>query len=182
MYPTDTLYGFGADAFSDEAVAKVYDIKSRDERKPIHCVVDTMEMAAKYGIINATALRLATEFLPGPLTIVVEKSDKRNSGIARDMKTIGFRIPKHDFCIALARAFGKPYTTTSANISGEKSELSSEKILSQLGDIASCIDLVIDAGELSEKRPSTVVGVSDEDIAILREGAIPASKIWNALS
>lgn len=178
LYPTDTLYGLGTDAFSDDAIAKIYTIKGRDERKPIHCIVADLSMAGKYGEFNQTSQRLAKEFFPGPLTLVVEKKEGMESGIARDIETIGIRIPDNKFCIALARAFGKPYTTTSANVSGEVSERSVEKILAQLGASAEQIDLIIDAGTLPLSAPSTVVGVSGTDVVILREGAIPAEEIF----
>jgi L-threonylcarbamoyladenylate synthase len=181
LYPTDTLYGLGADAFSDEAVSKIYAIKTREEQKPIHCIVRDVEAGARYAELNDTARKLAKVFLPGPLTIVAEKKDGIDSGIARAIETIGIRVPKNDFCIALAERFGKPYTTTSGNVSGEKTPATVEGVLEQLGPAAKRIDLVVDGGELQRSLPSTVVGVSGEDVVILREGAIPASEIWNAL-
>ena len=179
LYPTDTLYGLGADAFSGGAVAKVQGIKGRDEEKPIHCIVADMKMAEKYAELNDTARLLAKEFLPGPLTIVVKKKPTAKSGIAQGMKTIGIRIPKDNFCLMLAREFGGPYTTTSANISGTKTLTTVAGILKQLGESAKHIDLVIDAGELPERPPSTVVGVSELGLVVLREGAIPTDEIWN---
>ncbi|MBI2612985.1 threonylcarbamoyl-AMP synthase [Candidatus Kaiserbacteria bacterium] len=181
LYPTDTLYGLGADAFSDDAIAKIHSIKGRDESKPIHCVVTDLSMAGKYGEFNETARRLAKEFFPGALTLVVEKKEGIKSGIARDIETIGFRIPRNDFCIALAHTFEKPYTTTSANVSGEVSERSIKEVLAQLGTSAEEIGLIIDAGTLPPSAPSTVVGVSGEDAVILREGAIPTTEIFESL-
>lgn len=181
LYPTDTLYGLGTDAFSDDAIAKIYTIKGRDERKPIHCIVADLAMAQMYGEFNETARRLVKEFFPGPLTIVVEKKQGLESGIARDIETIGIRIPDNEFCIALAREFDKPYTTTSANISGLKSPSTIKAIVEQLGASAEQIDLIIDAGTLPPGAPSTVVGVSGTDVVILREGAIPAGEIFEAL-
>lgn len=180
IYPTDTVYGLGADAFSDEAVAKIYAVKARDESKPVHCVVASLEMAAKYGELNDTVRALAKEFLPGPLTLVVEKKSDLSSGIAQGIGTIGFRIPKDDFCIALAREFGRPYTTTSANVSGMNTGVSIPEILEQLGEAAAHIDLIIDAGTLPSRQPSTVVGVHGNDVVILREGAIPARDVEKA--
>jgi len=178
LYPTDTLYGLGADALSDEAVARIQRIKGRDEKKPIHCVVADMEMAERYGDFNDTAHLLAKEFWPGPLTIVVKKKSGVESGIAKGMDTIGIRIPKSDFCFALAREFGKPYTTTSANVGGRIPERSVKKILAQLGSAASQIDLVVDAGELPPREPSTIVDASGAKPVILREGAVPSEEIW----
>ncbi|MBI2610814.1 threonylcarbamoyl-AMP synthase [Candidatus Kaiserbacteria bacterium] len=181
LYPTDTLYGLGADALSDEAVAKVRNIKGREEGKPIHCIVADLAMAGKYADVNDSARLLAKEFFPGPLTLVLKRKQGVDMGIARGVGTIGVRVSKNDFCIALAREFGKPYTTTSANVSGEVSERSVQKILTQLGESAKQIDLVIDAGELPPSLPSTVVGVRGQDVVILREGAIPASDIYDVL-
>lgn len=179
LYPTDTLYGLGADAFSDEAVAKVYAIKGRDEKKPIHCVVADLAMAENVAYVNEPARSLAARFLPGALTLVLKKKPT-DAGIAKGMSTIGIRIPDNEFCLELARVFG-PFTTTSANIAGAEDQRSAESILQQLGERASGIELVIDADELPERKPSTVVDVSSGSAGVLREGAIPAADILGAL-
>ncbi|HWO07559.1 MAG TPA: L-threonylcarbamoyladenylate synthase [Candidatus Paceibacterota bacterium] len=175
LYPTDTLYGLGADAFSDQAVDTVYAIKGRQADKPIHCIVTDLAMAEEYGEINDAARTLAEAFLPGPLTLVVKKKADISGGIARGMETIGIRIPNNDFCIELARSFGRPYTTTSANLADVEPEIAFKKVLAQLG--TSQIDLAIDAGDAPLKEPSTVVNVVSGHPSILREGAIPAKDI-----
>ncbi|MDE2021843.1 MAG: threonylcarbamoyl-AMP synthase, partial [Patescibacteria group bacterium] len=161
LYPTDTLYGLGVDAFSDFAVAKIYACKGRSEDKPIHAIVESAEAAAKIGDMNTAAQKLAREFWPGALTLILRYTGSAHEGITRHMKTIGLRVPDHPFCLALAREFKKPYTTTSANRSGMASEHTVDKIVSQLEDAAGYIDLVIDSGELAESLPSTVVDLSD---------------------
>ena len=177
LYPTDTLYGLGADALSDEAVAKIKRIKGRNEQKPIHAVVADMAMAERYAGVNNVARSLAQKFLPGPLTLILKKKEGIETGIARDMSTFGIRIPDNVFCLDLAREFGKPFTTTSANASGVSPKRTIDDIIEQLGDHAQMIDLAIDAGELSERLPSTIVDVSDGTAIILREGAISAKDI-----
>lgn len=177
LYPTDTLYGLGADALSDAAVAKIYSIKERDEKKPMHAVVADMAMAEQYGVMNGTAIHLAEKFLPGPLTLILKKKEGIDTGIARGIDTFGIRIPDNKFCLELAREFGKPFTTTSANASGLPSLRAVDEIIEQLGDRTTMIDLVIDAGELPERLPSTIVDVSGDTVAILREGAIAAKDI-----
>jgi len=181
LYPTDTLYGLGADAFSDDAVEKIYAIKEREEGKPIHCIVADLAMAEKYAEVNDCARILAKEFLPGPLTLVLKKKKGIDAGITRRIETMGIRIPNNDFCFAFARAFGEPITTTSANRSGAPSARRIDGILAGLGERAKEIDLVIDAGELPKNRPWTVVDVSSGHPVILREGAILASDIWEAI-
>jgi L-threonylcarbamoyladenylate synthase len=177
LYPTDTLYGLGADALSDEAVAKVRELKGRDAMKPVHAIVSGIEMAAEYGEINEMAFALACAYMPGPLTLIVKKKTGIDTGIANGIETFGIRIPDNRFCLDLAKEFGKPFTTTSANIAGEPSMRSIAEIVEQLGTKSLLIDLAIDAGELPQKLPSTIVEVSDGTAKVLREGAIPASTI-----
>lgn len=175
LYPTDTLYGLGVDALSDEAVAKIYGIKGREEKKPIHAIVADTAMTERFAVINASAQVLAKEFWPGPLTLILKKHADVNTGIAHGLETFGARAADNPFCMALAQEFGGPYTGTSANRSGEKPQCSVGAILEQLGDVQ--IDLVVDAGELPPSAPSTVVDLSSEKPEILREGTISASKI-----
>ena len=191
LYPTDTLYGLGADALSDEGVAKVKRIKGRDEGKPIHAIVSDLEMAEEYGELTDDARLLASRLPQGQVTYIVsakggsasggKKLAGPRTGILRGIATFGFRIPDNEFCISLLREFGKPVTATSANTSGEQPERSVEKILAQLGIAAEGIGLLIDAGELPERLPSTVVDLSGEEPVIVREGAIPSTDIWNVL-
>lgn len=184
LYPTDTLYGLGADALSDDAVAKVYTIKGRDGKKPVHCVVSDMSMAERYVEVNSAgwriARKLAEKLLPGALTLILKKKKGIDGGIARDMDTVGIRIPDNEFCLALAREFGGCITTTSANKAGMETERNVEKILEQLGEAS--IDLVVDAGPLPSRQPSTVVDVSGKEPVILREGAISATDIQAVLT
>ena len=181
LYPTDTLYGLGADAFSDEAVDTIYAIKGRDEKKPIHCIVSDIAMAEEYAEVTNDARLLFERLLPGGLTVILRKRKNVRGGIARGIETIGIRIPHNDFCAQLARAFGKPFTATSANVSGLAPKRSLSDILEQLGESAEMIDLIIDAGELPPSAPSTVVDLSGEEPLIVREGAIAAADIWNAI-
>ncbi len=181
LYPTDTLYGLGADALSDVAVEKVYSIKGREEGKPMHAIVADLEMAGRYGEIDDRVRLLAQKFPKGKITFVVKKKAGANTGIVRDGNTFGFRIPDNEFCIAMLRAFDGPITATSANKSGEAPESSVEKILEQLGASAEGIALAIDGGAISGGLASSVVDLSAGEVRILREGAIPAVEIKKAL-
>lgn len=110
LYPTDTLYGLGADALSDEAVAKIYAIKGRGETKPIHGIVSDLDMAGKYGELSGTA-RLLEERLPaGQVTYIVKKLAGLDTGITKGIETFGFRIPANEFCIRMVQEFGRPIT------------------------------------------------------------------------
>jgi len=181
LYPTDTLYGLGADALSDEAVAKIFDIKGRDEGKPMHAIVADVDMAAKYTEVSGIA-RLLNDRLPkGQVTFITQKKEGLDEGISRQIETFGFRIPQHAFCIEMIRAFGGPITATSANASGKRPERSVPAILAQLGSGAAPIDLIIDGGELPAQEPSTVINLTHNHPLIVREGAVPAADVWSAL-
>ncbi len=177
IYPTDTLYGLGADAFSDAAVQKVYAIKGRDENKPMHAVFADLAMVEEYAELNDAARKLAAEFFPGALTLVLKKKPHVQNGIAKGIDTIGVRIPDNEFCIELAKSLGKPYTATSANKSGQIPDVSIEKIISQLGDAATLVDLAVDAQVFPLRPPTTVVNVVGNAPVILREGAISSEEI-----
>lgn len=178
IYPTDTLYGLGADAFTDEAVAKVYAIKGRDEGKPMHAVFADLKMVEEYAEVNDAAKILAERFLPGALTLVLKKKIGLNAGIVKGIETVGIRIPDNEFCLELARALGKPYTATSANKSGQVPEVSVERICVQLGDAVHLVDIAIEAPLFPMRPPTTVVNVASGAPVILREGAIPADQIF----
>jgi L-threonylcarbamoyladenylate synthase len=181
LYPTDTLYGLGTDALSNEAVAKIYMIKGRDEGKPIHAIVSDLAMAERYGEINDTVRTLVGVLPKGRVTFIVKKKSQINTGIAKDITTFGFRIPDNDFCIEMIRAFAAPITATSANKAGEIPQRSLGKILSQLGSSIGGIDCAFDGGELTESKPSTVVDCTNAKPTILREGVVPAIDVWKVL-
>lgn len=186
LYPTDTLYGLGVESFQTPAVEKLYRVKERDLSRPIHSIVQSVEIMEMFATVTQEAHTLARDFLPGPLTMILKKKPEFTSGIARGMDTIGFRIPNHLFCLALAKVFPHPFTSTSANLSGRETERSIGAILDQFGPAQAEIDLVIDAGELPESAPSTVVDLShlgeeDGHPAIIRQGAIPVTDIWEAI-
>ena len=181
LYPTDTLYGLGADALSDEAVGRIYTVKGRPEGKPVHALVSDMAIAEKYADVGDAARKLARELPRGKVSFVVPKKQGFDSGICRGIPTFGFRIPDNDFCQALLKSFGNPITATSANPSGEGTKRSAREIVGQLGAAARYIDLIIDAGELPERKPSTVVDFTSAEPAILREGAVSAEEVRRAL-
>lgn len=181
IYPTDTLYGLGADALSNEAVEKIYRIKGRDEKKPVHAILADIDAAAQYGVVSGVARLLEDEMPKGKISYIVPKREGLDSGISRDIATFGFRIPDSELCKEMVRAFGGPITATSANAAGQPPQMHVDAILAQLGETASLVDLVIDGGELPPSEPSTVVDLTQGHPLILREGAVAPADIWNAL-
>jgi L-threonylcarbamoyladenylate synthase len=177
LYPTDTLYGLGADSLNREALDKIFAIKGRDEGKPIHSIVAEVDAAAPYAVVSPLAQALSDKLLPGPLTLLLAKTATVPEWAVSGRDTFGIRVPANTFCLALADAFGKPYTATSANKAGQEPMRNVDVILAQLGDAANTIDLIIDAGELPASQPSTVVDARGKEPVVLRKGAIPTDQI-----
>jgi L-threonylcarbamoyladenylate synthase len=170
LYPTDTIYGLGADALSDEAVQKIYKIKGRDEGKPIHALVDSIRTAETFADLGIYKNKVGS-LVSNPISWIAKKNEDVLSGIAKTIDTFGFRVPNNEFCLELTRAFGGPITATSANKAGEPTLNTLEEILAQLELAAELIDLVIDAGTLPPSLPSTVIDISGAEPKVLRQGA-----------
>lgn len=168
IYPTETLYGIGADATSDKAVKKVITVKKRSPSKHIIVAVSDLKMARRYAIITKKVEILAKTFMPGPLTLILEsKINKRR---------IRFRIPDNKFVLSVIKKFGKPITTTSANISGQQNIYKIKDIIKTFdGKVA----LIIDAGNIPKRKPSTVFDTIE--MKVVREGPISEKQILAAL-
>lgn len=183
LYPTDTVYGLGCDALDVEAIECINNIKSRDTQKPILVLVSDQTMAEKYGVWNDTAKKLANIFLPGPLTILVQKTEVLPDLLTAESPMIGIRVPDNAFCTELVRRLGNPITSTSANISGQQPATTVDEILETLGGNAHDIDLVIEETDrvITSPTPSTLVKVEGEDVTVLREGAISKKAIHSRI-
>lgn len=173
VYPTDTVYGLGADATNASAVSLVRRIKGRDARKPILALVSDMAMLARYAHVTPLAYELARRYLPGPLTLVLEAKDDSLAPIAGNDRSVGFRIPAMPFCLLLARSFDRPITSTSVNVSGMKQQPTLDAMLAQVGEHAGLISVLCDAGTLHPREPSTIVDARGETPIILRSGSVP---------
>lgn len=181
LYPTDTLYGLGVDALNVEALKKLRALKGREEGKPISVVVSDMAMAEEYAVVTPLAKKLAEAFLPGKLTLVLEVKSVLPVELTAGTGTIGIRIPKNILCLGMARDLGRPFTATSANVSGEESLHSVPEILHQFGDRAKMIARSIDVGMLGVSLPSTILDVRGDTLRIIREGAISEEEILSVL-
>ncbi len=180
LYPTDTIYGLGVDATDKDAVAALRDLKGRDKRKPILIMLPSIESIEEYAEMNDDAWRLAEAFLPGPLTLVLPAKKSVSYDLTFN-RTIGVRVPNDPFCLALAEAFEKPITSTSANRAGEATLGTVTEILGQFGFRADAIALAIDSGEKKGGKPSTIVSCTDTGRVVLREGSISVSELERAL-
>lgn len=176
VYPTDTLYGLGVDATNARAVARLREIKCRDQKKPISVIVPSLDAIEQYAFVSDTARHLAMQFLPGALTLVLPVKPGMLSDIAL-AGAVGFRIPDDPFCLALAQAFGKPFTATSANRSGRENPATTQEVLAQLGPDGHTLGLIVDDGPRNPERASTVARVIGDNVHILREGVIARDEI-----
>lgn len=176
IYPTETLYGIGADATNPEAIKKLTEYKNRSFGKPYSIAVINQEMAEEYVQLNNTAKNLYRQFLPGPLTIISKGKHRVAPGVESEEGTLGIRIPDYKLVIDIVKTLGRPITATSANASYKKRPYKISDILNSLSrKQIGLIDLIIDAGELPKNDPSTVIDTSLDYKVTLRQGKIKFS-------
>jgi L-threonylcarbamoyladenylate synthase len=179
VYPTETFYGLGADAFSSAALARLFAVKVRDRANPVGLIAADIAMAFSVADqINPWARRLAEAFWPGPLTIVLPARD----GIAQELygpDGVAIRVSSNAVARALSAGLGRPITATSANRSGELPATSLKMARKSFG---SKVKVYLEGGMLTASMPSTVVSVSDETWNVLRPGAISETEIAAVLS
>ncbi len=178
-FPTETVYGLGADAANGRAVAHLYAAKGRPAFNPLIAHVVDLNAARKLARFDANALRLAEAFWPGPLTLVLAKtSDCRVAELATaGLDSIAVRAPDHAVAHAILAAFGGPVVAPSANRSGHVSPTTAEHVQA---DLAGRIDLIIDGGPTPVGVESTIIGCLDEPV-LLRPGGLPRAAIERVL-
>ncbi|AFZ70982.1 Sua5/YciO/YrdC/YwlC family protein [Caldisphaera lagunensis DSM 15908] len=177
VIPTDTVYGLTADPFNEKAMRKVYEVKGREEGKPLPILLGESHDAFSLVKPSETFWKLARAFWPGSLTIVENLSEKVPSHLSI-WGSIGVRLPNCYFCRALAREVGGAIIGTSANISHMKSPVNVEEAYNMLKDK---VDLYVDGGQARIGISSTVVSIINKEIKILREGAIKEEDIKRVL-
>ena len=176
-FPTDTVYGLGADAFNDQAVRKLYLAKGRSQEKAIPVLVANLEQFVD--IVDRTtlpAMRLVEKFWPGPLTIILRQASDLSGEISA-YGTVGVRIPDHPIAQELIRAAG-PLAVTSANRSGDPEACTAEEIDTSMG---AQVELIVDGGRTPGGQPSTVVDCTQDPPTILRVGPITEEDIRSVL-
>lgn len=181
LVPTDTAYALAADAANEEAVKKVFEMKGRPDEKAASVVVADREQAEAVGTLGTEAVLLWETFMPGPLTLVVPYRGKDLAlDVTHEGRTIGLRCPGDELTRAIAERLGRPFTATSANRSGHPPSYDPAEYLDSISDERLAPHLVLDAGRLPIRPVSTVV-TTDPAVQVLREEAIPAAAIMDAL-
>jgi L-threonylcarbamoyladenylate synthase len=178
-FPTETVYGLGADATNPRGVARLYQAKGRPSFNPLIAHISDLTAARKIARFDALAIRLAEAFWPGPLTLVLSKAE---SCAVADLATAGLdtvaiRIPAHPVARDILRAFGGPVVAPSANLSGHVSPTTAAHVHS---DLAGRIDLIVDGGSVDVGVESTIVGCFEAPM-LLRPGGLPREAIERVL-
>ncbi len=182
VYPTDTLYGLGADARNEDSIKRLFMLKKRPAHKPLPILVESITMAKKYAFIDEKQERILKKLWPGATTIIFEKKQAVSSLISGGRETVGLRMPDSPFCLRLIHELGGPITGTSANISGEAGSTSLVPIIEQFTAHSRFPDLIIDAGTLPDSPPSTIIDCSSPHPKILRIGPVSAEKLKEILA
>jgi L-threonylcarbamoyladenylate synthase len=172
VYPTETFYGLGAACFSGKAVRRIYKLKKREAGKPLSFVVSDLEMVETVAAAPPDVFRrLAGEFWPGPLTLVLKAAETFPEEALGPGGTIAIRIPPVPWLRALVAEIGQPITATSANVSGQR-EISDP--VEAIALFNRKVDVIVDGGKTPGGLPSTIVDLAGAIPRIIREGAVPA--------
>ncbi len=179
IYPTETIYGIGANALEPKIVERVYDIKERKKSNPILILIPDRSALDELTLeVPEVAEKLMSKFWPGPLTIVFNAAPIVSKILTAGTGKIGVRLSSDEFCTELLSICKIPITSTSANLSGESNPDSIGMINQKVRD---AVDLIVDAGTLTSQTPSTVVDVTNGKVELFREGAIEFRKILDVV-
>ncbi|HGE71282.1 TPA: threonylcarbamoyl-AMP synthase [Candidatus Poribacteria bacterium] len=178
-FPTDTVYGIGADYSNKRAVERIFEIKDRDSRKPLQVLIaDKNDLNFITKDQSHILHRLADRFMPGPLTIVIIASKDFPRWVTCGLDTVGVRMPANALTLRIIKTFGKPISATSANLSGRPDPKDAQEVLEYLGDK---IDLILDGGPTIDNVPSTVIDITVNPPKILRYGALSEEELRKEL-
>lgn len=154
IFPTETVYGLGANIYDEEAVARVYALKERDENKPLSIALPSIDEIEKYAMVDAKQMEFIRQKLPGPLTVVLEKTELVPDYLCK--KTVGIRVPDHKVIQELLKLSG-PITATSANVSSRPAPQTFEEVSIEA-------DMALDGGACTYKKPSRVIDLTTGEV------------------
>ena len=181
-FPTETVYGLGADASNSEAVARIYSAKGRPNDHPLIVHIASMDRMGDWASdVPEYAIKLARDFWPGPMTLVLKRSELAKDFVTGGQDTVGVRVPDHVVALALLEAFemvgGKGVAAPSANRFGHVSPTSATAVVEELGDYLSKDDVVLDGGACAVGVESTIIDCTGPTPSVLRPGAISVAMI-----
>lgn len=177
-FPTETVYGLGANAFNVEACKKIYIAKERPADKPLTLHVANFEMIEQIAEISTAAEKLIKNFLPGPLTIILPKKNIVPDFVTCNSKSVGVRFPKNVVSQEFIKVVGAPIVASSANISGKNPPTTAQEVFENLNGR---IEIILDGGKCDVGISSTIVDISAGELKILRQGIISTAQILAVL-
>ncbi|MBQ5390517.1 MAG: threonylcarbamoyl-AMP synthase, partial [Clostridia bacterium] len=169
VFPTETVYGLGANALDESAAKKIYTAKGRPSDNPLIVHIASPEDADKYAVIGEEYKRLAKAFMPGPLTVILPKKPCVPDTVTGGLDSVGLRCPENAIARRMIAAAGVPVAAPSANISGKPSPTSAEHVRF---DMDGKVDMILDGGECTVGLESTIVKIEDGKLTLLCPGAI----------
>ena len=169
VFPTETVYGLGANALDSSAAMKIYAAKGRPSDNPLIVHIASPNEADKYAYTSPEFERLAKAFMPGPITVIMPKKDCIPSTVTGGLDSVGIRCPENEIARKLIKAASVPIAAPSANISGKPSPTNAEHVK---GDLDKKVDMIIDGGECAVGLESTIVKIENGKITLLRPGAV----------
>lgn len=178
-FPTETVYGLGADAFNVDACKKIYSAKLRPADKPLTLHVATFEMIAQIAEISSAAEKLIEKFLPGALTLILPKKNIVPDFVTCNSKNVGVRFPNNTVAQDFIKLAGVPIAAPSANISGKNPPTTAQEVFDNLGGK---VEIILDGGKCEVGISSTVADISSGEIKILRQGKISLAQILQTLN
>jgi L-threonylcarbamoyladenylate synthase len=177
VYPTETVYGIGADIFNEVAVKNLFLAKRRPFDMALSVAVSDKSMMEKIAVLDETAEKLVDAFLPGPLTIIIEKRQEVPDLVTSTSKKVGIRMPDHPVAQGIVKRTG-PLVATSANLHSHPDAVD---IGTAVKDLGSSVNLYVDSGPSRLKKPSTIVWIMNGEVEIIRQGAITIKNIEGVL-
>ena len=180
VFPTETVFGIGGDAFSDKATKKIFEVKKRPIFNPLIVHIKNTESIENFAIINKKAEKLINNLMPGPLTLIlpITKKSKISKFVTAGLNTIALRVPSHKIIKSILEEFGRPIAAPSANISGKPSSTRSNDAYKAFKGLIPCI---MESNDTEIGLESTVIGFYEDDTVLLRYGALEVEKIQEVL-
>ena len=178
VYPTETVYGIGADIFNEVAVKNLFLAKKRPFDMALSVAVSGKSMMEKIAVLDESAEKLIDAFLPGPLTIIIEKRPEVPDLVTSTSKKVGIRVPDHPVAMGIIKKTG-PIVATSANLHSHPDAVDTD---SAVRDLGSSVSLYVDSGPSKLKKPSTIVWIMNGKVEIVRQGAITIRDIEGVLN
>ena len=178
-FPTETVYGLGADAFNVDACKKIYSAKQRPADKPLTLHVATFEMIEQIAEISTAAEKLIEKFFPGPLTLILPKKNIVPDFVTCNSKSVGVRFPKNSVAQDFIKIAGVPIAAPSANISGKNPPTTAQEVFENLNGK---VEIILDGGKCNVGISSTVADISSGELKILRQGIISVAQILETLN